>query len=42
MGWVNKENAILLDDAIPYFTSLLDRDPKNWVRTYVEQNLNMR
>jgi hypothetical protein len=30
VGWVNKKNAILLDDAIPYFTSLIERNPKDW------------
>jgi tetratricopeptide (TPR) repeat protein len=30
VGWVNKTNAILLDDAIPYFTSLIKREPKEW------------
>jgi tetratricopeptide (TPR) repeat protein len=30
VGWVNKTNAILLDDAIPYFTSLIERNPKDW------------
>lgn len=30
VGWVNKKDAILLDDAIPYFTSLIERNPKDW------------
>ncbi|PYU36844.1 MAG: hypothetical protein DMG54_35600 [Acidobacteria bacterium] len=30
VGWVNKKNAILMDDAIPYFTSLIERNPKDW------------
>jgi len=30
VGWINKKNAILLDDAIPYFTSLIELNPKNW------------
>ncbi|HSS97060.1 MAG TPA: tetratricopeptide repeat protein [Terriglobales bacterium] len=46
VGWVNKENAILLDDAIAYFTSLLDRNPKNWDaylrRAESEHALNQR
>jgi hypothetical protein len=33
VGWVNKKNAILLDDAIPYFTSLIDHNPKDWDAT---------
>jgi hypothetical protein len=30
VGWVNKKNTILLDDAIPYFTSLIEHNPKDW------------
>ena len=30
VGWINKKNAIPLDDAIPYFTSLIELDPKDW------------
>jgi len=30
VGWVNKKNAILLDDAIPYFTSPTEHNPKDW------------
>ena len=30
VGWVERGNAILLDDAIPYFTGLIKRDPKDW------------
>jgi tetratricopeptide (TPR) repeat protein len=30
VGWVNKKNAILLDNAIPYFTSLIERNPNEW------------
>ena len=46
VGWVNKKNAILLDDAIPYFTSLIERDPKDWDaylrRAESEHALNQR
>ena len=46
VGWVNKENAILLDDAIPYFTSLIERNPKDWDaylrRAESEHALNQR
>jgi len=46
VGWVNKKNAILLDDAIPYFTSLIDRNPKDWDpylrRAESEHALNQR
>jgi tetratricopeptide (TPR) repeat protein len=45
-GWVNKKNAILLDDAIPYFTSLIERNPKDWDallrRAESEHALNQR
>lgn len=30
VGWVNKKNVILLEDAIPYFTSLIERNPDDW------------
>jgi tetratricopeptide (TPR) repeat protein len=30
VGWVNKKEAILLDDAIPYFTSLIEHNPNEW------------
>jgi tetratricopeptide (TPR) repeat protein len=30
VGWVDKSNAILLDNAIPYFTSRIERSPKDW------------
>src|SRR5256886_1122288 len=46
VGWVNKKNAILLDDAIPYFTSLIERNPKDWDaylrRAESEHALNLR
>src|SRR3984893_578216 len=46
VGWVNKKNAILLDDAIPYFTSLIDRNPNDWDaylrRAESEYGLNRR
>jgi len=46
VGWVNKTNAILLDDAIPYFTSLIEHNPKNWDahlrRAESEHALNQR
>jgi len=46
VGWVNKKNAILLDDAIPYFTSLIERNQKDWDaylrRAESEHALNQR
>lgn len=46
VGWVHKTNAILLDDAIPYFTSLIEQNPKNWDahlrRAESEHALNQR
>jgi tetratricopeptide (TPR) repeat protein len=30
VGWMNKKNVILLEDAIPYFTSLIERKPDDW------------
>jgi tetratricopeptide (TPR) repeat protein len=46
VGWVNKKNAILLDDAIPYFTSLVEHNPKDWDaylrRAESEHALNQR
>jgi tetratricopeptide (TPR) repeat protein len=46
VGWVNKKDAILLDDAIPYFTSLIERSPKDWDaylrRAESEHALNQR
>ena len=46
VGWVNKRDAILLDDAIPYFTSLIERSPKDWDaylrRAESEHALNQR
>ncbi len=46
VGWVEKENVILLDDAIPYFTDLIGRSPKDWDaylrRAEAEHALNRR
>jgi tetratricopeptide (TPR) repeat protein len=46
VGWVNKKSAILLDDAIPYFTSLISRNPADWDaylrRAESEHALNQR
>ena len=46
VGWVNKKDAILLDDAIPYFTSVIERSPKEWDaylrRAESEHALNQR
>lgn len=46
VGWVNKTDAILLDDAIPYFTSLIEQTPNNWDahlrRAESEHALNQR
>jgi tetratricopeptide (TPR) repeat protein len=30
IGWINKKNVILLEDAIPYFTSLIEHNPDDW------------
>jgi hypothetical protein len=30
VGWMNKKNMILLEDAIPYFTSLIEHKPDDW------------
>jgi tetratricopeptide (TPR) repeat protein len=30
VGWMNKKNVILLEDAIPYFTSLIGHNPDDW------------
>src|SRR6516164_7268813 len=46
VGWVDKSNAILLDNAIPYFTSRIERNPKDWDaylrRAESEHSLNQR
>jgi hypothetical protein len=46
VGWIDKKNAILLEDGIPYFTSLLDRNPRDWDaylrRAEAEHALNQR
>ena len=46
VGWVNAGNAILLEAAIPYFTALIDRNPKAWDaylrRAESEHALNQR
>lgn len=46
IGWIDKTNAILLDDAIAYFTSKVERDPKDWDsflrRAEAEHALNQR
>lgn len=30
VGWVNRKKVIWLEDAIPYFTSLIERNPNDW------------
>ena len=30
VGWMNKKNVILLEDAIPYFTSLIEHKRDDW------------
>lgn len=30
VGWVNQSDVIALEDAIPYFTSLMHRNPDDW------------
>jgi tetratricopeptide (TPR) repeat protein len=46
VGWVNKKDAILLDEAMPYFTSLIEHNPKHWDaylrRAESEHALNQR
>ena len=46
VGWVNKTSAIPLDDAIPYLTSRIQRNPKDWDaylrRAESEHALNQR
>jgi tetratricopeptide (TPR) repeat protein len=46
VGWVNKDDVIALQDAVPYFTSLTHRNPKNWDaylrRAESEHALNQR
>ena len=46
VGWVNKGDAILLDHAVPYFTSRIASNPKDWDaylrRAEAEHALNQR
>lgn len=46
VGWVDKKGAILLDNAVPFFTSLIERNPKDWDaylrRAESEHALNQR
>lgn len=46
VGWVGKSDAILLDDAIPYFTAKIEQNPKDWDaflrRAEAEHALNQR
>ena len=46
VGWVNKGDAILLDNAVPYFTSRIESSPKDWDaylrRAEAEHSLNQR
>jgi len=46
VGWVRKSDAILLENAIPYFTSRIQRDSKDWDaflrRAEAEHALNQR
>ncbi len=46
VGWLNKTDAILLDNAISYFSSLIERSPNNWDaylrRAESEHALNQR
>lgn len=46
VGWLESSNAILLDDAVPYFTSLIDRNANDWDayfrRAEAEHSLNQR
>ncbi len=46
VGWVNKSDAIALDNAVAYFTARIDRDPAGWDaylrRAEAEHSLNQR
>jgi tetratricopeptide (TPR) repeat protein len=46
VGWLDKDNVILLEDAVSYFSSLIDRNPNNWDayfrRAESEHSLNQR
>ena len=46
VGWINKRDAVLLKNAIPYFTSRVTRDPRDWDsflrRAEAEHALNRR
>jgi hypothetical protein len=46
VGWMNKKNVILLEDAIPYFTSLIGPNSADWDaylrRAGSERALNQR
>jgi tetratricopeptide (TPR) repeat protein len=45
-GWVNKGDAMLLENAVPYFTSRIESNPKDWDaylrRAESEHSLNQR
>lgn len=30
VGWIKKEQVILLEESVPYFTALIDRDGQDW------------
>lgn len=46
VGWVNKGDTILLENAVPYFTSRIESSPKDWDaylrRAESEHSLNQR
>jgi tetratricopeptide (TPR) repeat protein len=46
VGWINKRDAVLLEDAVPYFTTRITREPKDWDsylrRAEAEHALNRR
>jgi len=46
VGWVSKVDAILLENAVPYFTSRIESSPKDWDaylrRAESEHSLNQR
>ena len=46
VAWVKRNDAVLLDQAIPYFTALLEHDPQDWDaylrRAESEHALNQR
>jgi len=46
VGWINKRDAVLLENAVPYFSTKIARDPRDWDsflrRAEAEHALNRR